>query len=138
MKRRNFVLASASTVLSAFTAGQAQIPSVGLQFQISNQTIDKDPSSVDSILFYFDRLEITPQYLSEDQLMDVKFQVELEDGKSAENTANGIKVINGDTLTLDEIQSKYGRISPLTLDVSNKNSEYISGEAKIIVDHSDI
>lgn len=138
MKRRKFVLASASTVLSGFTAGQTQVPSVGLEFQISNQTIDKDPSSVDSILFHFDRLEITPQYLSDDQLMDLKFQVELEDGKSTEDTANGITVTNGDTLTLDEIQSKYNRISPLTLDVSNNNADYISGKAKIIVDHPDI
>lgn len=64
MKRREFLLASGSAILTGTAIGSLQRPALGLEFEIS-AVPSKKPMNIDSILIEFTNFDMTPTYLDE-------------------------------------------------------------------------
>lgn len=129
MKRRDFVVASGSTILSGIGIGKIQNAALGLEFKISIP--DGTPSNIDSILLNFEKLEITPHYIDDNQ--DINLTVEVEAGNDGINTkSSNISVVNGVT---EEVSNRF---NPLLVDNFSSDPEYISGRVKVTVDHSSV
>jgi hypothetical protein len=128
MKRRDFIVASGSTVLSGLATSQIQRPAIGLDFEIS--TPDKDPSEVDSLVIEFETLEITPKYLDENETVNVQAKVEVANQTKRSNELQ-TSVINGRTKNLEN------SIDSIVVDGLNTSSS-ISGDVTVSIDHPDI
>jgi hypothetical protein len=128
MKRRNFILASGSTVLSGIVASRIQRPAIGLNFEIS--TPDKDPSKVDSLVIEFETLEITPKYIDEKEPVSIQAKVEVA-GRVKKSNEVQASVVNGETKELED------GIDSIVIDGLNASST-ISGEVTVSIDHSDV
>jgi hypothetical protein len=128
MKRRNFILASGSTVLSGMIASRIQRPAIGLNFEIS--TPDKDPSKVDSLVIEFETLEITPKYLDEKEPVSVQAKVEVA-GRVKKSDKVQASIVNGESKELES------SIDSIVIDGLNASST-ISGEVTVSIDHSDV
>jgi hypothetical protein len=128
MKRRDFIVASGSTVLSGLATSQIQRPAIGLDFEIS--TPDKDPSEVDSLVIEFETLEITPKYLDENETVNVQAKVEVNDRVEKSNEVQ-TSVVNGGTKNLEN------NIDSIVVDGLNVSST-ISGDVTVSIDHPDI
>jgi hypothetical protein len=128
MKRRDFILASGSTVLSGLVASGIQRPAIGLDFEIS--TPDKDPSKVDSLVIDFETLEITPRYLDEKEPVSVQAKVELN-GRIEKSNEVQTSVVNGESKNLEN------NINSIVVDGLNASST-ISGDVTVSIDHPDI
>jgi hypothetical protein len=129
MKRRSFVLASGTAVMSSSRLFIQKHPVVGLNFEISEP--DKNPSSVNSILLEFRSLEITPRYIDDSEDMSITSRLELEDGSEKEKTRN-ISVENGET---KKISSIFNPIYTAGIDI---DGNYLSGSVTISVEHPDV
>jgi hypothetical protein len=128
MKRRNFVVASGSTVLSGLATSQIQRPAIGLDFEIS--TPDKDPSEVDSLVIEFETLEITPKYLDEKEPVNVQAKVEVEDQTKKSNELQTL-VKNGQKKDLKN------DIDSIVVDGLNVSST-ITGDVTVSINHPDM
>jgi hypothetical protein len=128
LKRRNFILASGSTVLSGIVTSRIQRPAIGLNFEIS--TPDKNPSEVNSLVIDFETLQITPQYIDERESISVQAEVEVA-GSTKQSNRFQTSVENGETKELKD------RIDALVVDGLNV-SRTISGNVTISIDHPDI
>lgn len=129
MKRRNFVSASVSTVLSGVATSSLQRPAVGLNFEISEPY--KDPSKVNSLSLYFETLEITPRYLDGSDPITVQAEIETNKYGTAESNKHDITFENGVTEELSE------KINPMVIDEIDADSE-ISGSVTVKVKHPNI
>lgn len=128
MNRRNFILASGSTVLSGLATSNLRRPAVGLNFEISKP--DKDPSEVDSLLIDFETLEITPQYLNESHPITVQCKVEVANQTEKSNKIQ-TSIINGYKKSLES------DINKIIVDGIN-TSNSINGTVTVTVDHPNI
>jgi hypothetical protein len=128
MKRRDFIVASGSTVLSGLATSQIQRSAIGLDFEIS--TPDKDPSKVDSLVIAFEKLEITPKYLDESEPVNVQGKVEVG-GRIEKSNEVQTSVVNGGTKNLEN------DVDSIVLDGLNTSST-ISGDVTVSIDHPDI
>jgi hypothetical protein len=128
MKRRDFIVASGSTVLSGLATSQIQRSAMGLDFEIS--TPNKDPSKVDSLLIEFETLEITPKYLDENDPVSVQAKVEVANQTKKSNEVQ-TSVVNGESKNLEN------SIDSLVVDGLNASST-ISGDVTVSIDHPDI
>lgn len=128
MKRRNFVVASGSIVMTAgISSSQFQEPAVAVDFEVS--VPDKDPEQVDNLILNFKKLKITPNYIDENQSMTINCQAEVG-GTVKESNSPAVDVVNG------EIQDISDEIEPIRIDVNTQS--VISGEITVNVDHPDI
>jgi hypothetical protein len=128
MKRRKFMIASGSAVLSGVVASRIQRPAVGLDFEIS--TPDKDPSEVDSLLIEFETLKITPKYIDENEPVNVQAKVEVN-GRIDKSNEVQTSVVNGETKNLEN------SIDSIVVDGLNASST-IYGVVTVSIDHPDI
>lgn len=138
MKRRNFVVASGSTLLSGITASHASQPSLGLDFQLSASNTRTDPSSVDKIIVNFDSIQITPRYLDESQEMNITVRAEFESGGLEEKTANDIPYQNGEKTKLTQILQSEDISQLLIQDGFDSTKSVLTGYITITVNHPDI
>jgi hypothetical protein len=139
MKRRNFIVASGSTVFSSLVHSGFQRPVIGLDFEISDSAINSDPSTVNSFLINFDRLKITPQYLNDDQDITITVILKIEGEDISKKKATGVSFRNGETITSEKIYSRSGTdISSVLGDGFSTNKSFLTGDVEIIIEHQDI
>jgi hypothetical protein len=136
MKRRNFTFVSGSTILSGLTATGLQEPVVGLNFELSISDLNVNPSSLESLVVKFDRLNITPQHLDESRSISVTVKLELENGMKAKETADNISFSNGETINLNNITTQSTDISTLLIDGINTTESSISGNINIQINQT--
>jgi hypothetical protein len=129
MKRRKFLLTSGSTILTGFALGSLQRPAVGVDFELANIP-DENPEDVNSILVGFDKLEITPQYLSETEKMTIQADVDVETQTKQSNEFQ-MSFKNGETIDIKN------NLDPILIDGINTEN-LISGKVTVSVDHPDI
>lgn len=139
MRRRKFLLASGSAILTGSAVGSLQQPSLGLDFEISGVP-KEDPENVDSILIKFTQFELTPQYLDPNKELDITAEISIDDSnRSSSEIAQNVGFTNGETLNLTEIESRSSSdISNLILDNINPSGSQIDSEIVITVNHPDI
>lgn len=138
MKRRKFVLASGSTVLSGFLGSNMQRPAVALSFQISTPNINADPEDVGKLLMKFDELKVVPQYMDDSKQINIKVEAEIDGQLKDSKEADGINFSNGETIDLSKISSRSNSVSPLRADVSGITDSYLSGRIRVLINHPSI
>lgn len=131
MKRRKFLLASGSAVLSGTALSGLQRPVFGLEFELL--TIPStDASNIDSVLIDFGDFRLKPQYV--DSSKDATISIEVVIGSYSNSISKSVSVTNGQPVTASDLKSKI----PILLDSINTTKSSIDGEITIMVDHSSI
>ena len=132
MKRRRFLLASGTAVLSSTAIPSSRQPVVGLDFNLSAD-VNADPSTVDSILVDFTHFELLPKYLDEDAgkaTITITLDV---DNKDPVQYSTDQQLTNGQKVTKSDI----GNMIPLVVDGIGSTS-VINGEVRITVEHPSV
>lgn len=93
MKRRDFVVASGSAILTGSVANRVNQPSLALEFELS-QVPNQSPSELDSVLIGFSTFSLTPRYLDENKDLQIKATLNIEGGYNSESEAS-VKPQNG-------------------------------------------
>jgi hypothetical protein len=131
MRRRNFLLASGSTILTGGVTGILNKPSIGVEFDISG-TPTEDPSNVRSIFISFDTLSIEPRYIDTKESARVEVLLEVDD-HGVDSKDSFITLRNGQE---KDISAEF---DPLVVDGINANNQsYISGTVSVEIDHPSI
>lgn len=136
MDRRKFLISSGAAVLTGTSLTAInQKPSLGVSFTISGTDNSRDLSRIDSIQVFFETLEITPQYLSESEDLNItaELQVGSSDPKMKKATVSSSKLRNGKT---HKLSNDIGSMLVSGLQLSGQN--YVSGSVVISVEHPDI
>lgn len=131
MKRRKFLLASGSTVLTGSAFRSLQRPTIGLEFELSSVP-NKDPRIVDSILIDYERLQITPRYIDESEEANFKTILNIEDHGTVSRENNSVSLSNGKVTTYNDVFGK-----PLVVGVDTDKS-HIDGEISTTISHTSI
>lgn len=129
MRRRKFLLGSASTILSGSSITQLTNPVIGLEFNISKPENQK-PSETDSILIQFDKLQLTPQYINDNEPATLQAKLEADGRTETSNKINTL-VTNGQTKELKN------NINPIQLDNITED-EFIRGTVTVSINHPSI
>lgn len=131
MRRRNFLLASGSTILTGSSTGILNKPSIGVEFDISG-TPTENPSNVRSIFISFDTLSIEPRYIDTKESARVEVLLEV-DNYGVDTQESFITLHNGRE---KDISSEF---DPLVVDgINADNQSYISGTVSVEIDHPSI
>lgn len=128
MERRDFVIASGSTILSGLITSHLSRSAVGLNFEVSAP--NKDPSEVDSLLVGFETLEVTPRYLDESDPISVQAKLEVA-GRTDKTSEFQASVENGKTVELKN------RIDTMVVEGIDK-STFIRGDVTVMIDHPNV
>lgn len=133
MKRRRFILSSATAVLAGSTsiAEDFDKPAVAVDFNISGVPSQK-PSEVTNVTVYYSNLQITPQYINDNEEITITASLDLGEYGYDEREVTK-QVSNADR---KDISSSIGSLSVKNIDVTDES--YIEGVARVIVDHPDI
>jgi hypothetical protein len=138
MKRRKFLLATGSTILTGSTISSIQHPAIGLEFEIS-AVPNKQPSNIDSILIQFTSLKITPLYLDEDKRLDITVELDIEGESPVTKSASGLGFTNGKTIDRTKIKNEGGEdLSSVVIDGINESGDSLRGDICVRVDHPNI
>lgn len=138
MNRRSFITSGCVCFLSYSFTDFGQRPTLGLDFELSSDSLNTDPSTVDSLLVHFSKFDLTPRYLDDTRPMGVTVAIEMEDGTRTEINANGIGFDNGQTVDLSHIASESSDVSSLLIDDFSTDDSYVSGDIEVIVVHPSI
>lgn len=131
MKRRSFLLASGSTILSGTAISGLQRPAFGLEFELLT-TPSTDPSNVNSVLVDFDNFRLTPQYV--DSSKDATITIEVTIGSYSQSVSKTVSVTNGKAIKSDDLNPE----TPVVVDGIDTTKNAIDGEIVITVEHSSI
>jgi hypothetical protein len=134
MKRRDFVVASGSAILSGYLIDNSNKPVFGAKFELTSE--NADPAKTQSVLLKFNRLRITPQYLDDNENLQVRVIVKFEDGTKKIKTADQISFENGQKIGLQEIQSRSSvDLSSILVDGISTSKSIFEGNVTIEVSH---
>ena len=129
MKRRRFTIASATALLTSTWKPAFDQPVAGLEFSISSPENQK-PSETDSILIQFDKLQLTPQYINDDEPVTVQAKLEVN-GRIETSNKISTSITNGQTTELKN------NINPIELDNITEDG-FIRGTVTVSINHPSI
>lgn len=133
MKRRMFV-ASGSTFLLGSSAKLSTIgePAVGVEFSILDVT-EADPSNTQSVVISFEKLELTPFYVNEQEAFDVSIRINIDGNTETRNTS--VQLENSVTSDI----SSDPNLNTIEVDgIGKPEEEFIIGDITVSVKHPDI
>lgn len=131
MKRRKFLVSSGSAVLSGL-GSVSQRPSVAFDFSLAGVPT-KDPSEIDSIAIGFDRFELTPRYVDENEKATVTISLDVSGHNKISNTTQ-VGLTNGELTSLSDI----GDATPIVRDNISTTDDLLSGDIIVEIDHPSV
>jgi hypothetical protein len=137
MKRRKFLVASVVGGFSTLGSRQFQRQAVSVDLRLSDSILDIDPTTVNSVIIDFDKIDITTQYLDSTEDLSITVQATLNSNFTAKKTSN-VSFTNERKVQLSDISSDSTDISSLVIDGFDTDDSYVLGEVKLEVNHPDI
>lgn len=138
MKRRKFLVASGSGVLTGSTLSSLQRPSLGIEFEISSIPNER-PAIIDSLLIKFTQFRITPQYLDESASLDITVELQVQGESPVIKEVDGVNFTNGSTLDKTEIEDRSETdLTNVVIDGIDKSGSNLSGGVIITLTHPSI
>lgn len=128
MKRRSFLLASGSAVLSGTALSGLQKPAFGLEFELSSVP-SKQPDNVSSVLVDFSLFELIPKYI--DDSKDAEVEIKINIGRHSDSIRKSVSVTNGESVTADNLTPEI----PIALNNISITGTSVDGNIKILVEH---
>lgn len=137
MRRRRFIVATGSAVLAGSAINSVKRPALGLDFELS-AVPDTDPSNVESIVINFEKLELTPKYLNDDEKIDITLRLDFGGSKVKSKEFNQIGFSNYERLNIQKIADRTGKDASKIRSGSLDPNSDSKGKITVSVNHPDI